>query len=169
MRHGFFGCFLGWRATIAVRNDREGLVALVLTLQEIRMKTVEISYRYWSPAPTRPRPHDAEAARLRLSEGNHAFATLLDSLSEGAGLARRVIDVDPRDLGLLQGRTTHRRSTLLVVLGCSDARVPIELISLTRDQTTCLSSGLLATALATMSSVACGTPSNTCAKACGSL
>ena len=30
------------------------------------MKTVEIIYRYSSPgAPTRPRPHDAEAARLR--------------------------------------------------------------------------------------------------------
>jgi len=53
------------------------------------MKTVEIIYRYRSPgAPTRPRPHDAEAARLRLSDGNHAFATLLDGLSEGAGRAR---------------------------------------------------------------------------------
>ena len=141
-----------------------------LTLQGIRMKTVEISYRYWSPAPTRPRPHDAEAARLRLSEGNHAFATLLDSLPEGAGLVRRVIDVDPRDLGLLQGENNApSQHPFAVVLGCSDARVPIELISLTRDQTTCLSSGLLATALATMSSVACGTPSNTCAKAWGSL
>ena len=68
------------------------------------MKTVEIIYRYSSPgAPTRPRPHDAEAARLRLSDGNQAFATLLESLSQDAGLAQRVIEVDPRDLGLLQG------------------------------------------------------------------
>ena len=68
------------------------------------MKTVEIIYRCWSPgAPTRPRPHDAESARLRLSDGNHAFATLLDGLSQGAGLAQRVIKVDPRDLGLLRG------------------------------------------------------------------
>jgi carbonic anhydrase len=79
------------------------------------MKTVKIVYRYGSPGePTRPRPHDAEAARLRLSDRNHAFATLLDSLSEGAGLTRRVIDVDPRDLGLLQGEhSARRRSTLL--------------------------------------------------------
>ena len=91
------------------------------------MKTVEIIYRYSSPgAPTRPRPHDAEAARRRLSDG---FATLLDSLSQDAGLAQRVIEVDPQDLGLLQGE--HGASTqhpFAVVLGCSDARVPIELI-----------------------------------------
>ena len=94
------------------------------------MKTVEIIYRYWSPgAPTRPRLHDAESARLRLSDGNHAFATLLESLSEGAGLARRVIDVDPRDLGLLQGEhSSLPQHPFAVVLGCSDARVPIELI-----------------------------------------
>jgi len=94
------------------------------------MKTVEIIYRYSSPgAPTLPRPQDAEAARLRLSDGNHAFATLLDSLSEGAGLARRVIDVDPRDLGLLQGEhSSPPQHPFAVVLGCSDARVPIELI-----------------------------------------
>ena len=94
------------------------------------MKTVEIIYRYWSPgAPTRPRPHDAEAARLRLSDGNHAFATLLDGLSQGAGPARRVIDVDPRDLGLLRGEhSAPTQHPFAVVLGCSDARVPIELI-----------------------------------------
>jgi len=94
------------------------------------MKTVEIVYRYGSPGEaTRPRPHDAEAARLRLSDGNHAFATLLDSLSEGAGLTRRVIDVDPRDLGLLQGEhSAPPQHPFAVVLGCSDARVPIELI-----------------------------------------
>jgi carbonic anhydrase len=94
------------------------------------MKTVEIIYRYLSPgAPTRPRPHDAEAARLRLSDGNQAFATLLDGLSQGAGLAQRVIDVDPRDLGLLQGEhSAPTQHPFAVVLGCSDARVPIELI-----------------------------------------
>jgi carbonic anhydrase len=94
------------------------------------MKTVEITYRYWSPAPIHPRPHDAEAARLRLSEGNHAFATLLDSLPAGAGLAQRVIDVDPRDLGCCRGaNSAPPQHAFAVVLGCSDARVPIELIS----------------------------------------
>src|SRR6516162_1261746 len=93
------------------------------------MKTVEIIYRYRSPsAPTRPRPRDAEAARLRLSDGNHAFATLLDGLSQGAGRARRVIDIDPRDLGLLEEHSAPPQHPFAVVLGCSDARVPIELI-----------------------------------------
>src|SRR6516162_1759749 len=93
------------------------------------MKTVEIIYRYRSPsAPTRPRPRDAEAARLRLSDGNHAFATLLDGLSQGAGRARRVIDIDPRDLGLLEEHSAPPQHPFAVVLGCSDARVPVELI-----------------------------------------
>jgi len=93
------------------------------------MKTVEIIYRYRSPsAPTRPRQRDAEAARLRLSDGNHAFATLLDGLSQGAGRARRVIDIDPRDLGLLEEHSAPPQHPFAVVLGCSDARVPIELI-----------------------------------------
>src|SRR6516164_6007487 len=94
------------------------------------MKTVEIIYRYWSPgALTRPRPHDAEAARLRLSDGNHAFATLLDGLSQGAGLAQRVIDVEARDLGfLLEAHSAPPQHAFAVVRGCADARVPIEVL-----------------------------------------
>jgi carbonic anhydrase len=94
------------------------------------MKTVDIIYRYWSPgAPTRPRPQDAQAALLRLSDGNNSFATLLDRLGEGADPVERVIDVDPRDLGLLLGEhVAPAQHPFAVVLGCSDARVPIELI-----------------------------------------
>ena len=47
----------------------------------------------------------------------------------GNGTAQRVIPVDPRDLGLAQGkrRATGQRP-YAAVLGCSDARVPVELI-----------------------------------------
>ena len=42
------------------------------------MKTVEITYRYGTPSISpRPRPSDAESARVRLSEGNQRFAALL--------------------------------------------------------------------------------------------
>jgi carbonic anhydrase len=93
------------------------------------MKTVEITYRYASEVPTRARPDDADAARARLDEGNRAFAALLDSLEVGRGTVRRVIAVDPRDFG---GSTRERiapvQQPYAAVLGCSDARVPVELI-----------------------------------------
>jgi carbonic anhydrase len=94
------------------------------------MKTVEITYRYHADnVPDRARPGDAEAAHARLDEGNRAFAALLDSLEQGRGTVRRVITVDPRDFG---GSTRDRVSPLqqpyAAVLGCSDARVPVELI-----------------------------------------
>jgi carbonic anhydrase len=93
------------------------------------MRTVEITYRYGeSAALVRPRPADADAARLRLDEGNRAFAGLLDTLAADSGTARRTIEVDPGDLGLLPGETPAKHRPFAAVLGCSDARVPVELI-----------------------------------------
>ena len=94
------------------------------------MKIVEIIYRYdASDAVARPRPSDPDSARDRLDEGSRTIAALLDSLSEGTGTARRVIPVDPRDLGIATGdRSVPEQRPYAAVLGCSDARVPIELI-----------------------------------------
>jgi carbonic anhydrase len=91
------------------------------------MKIIEITYRYdGTDATIRPRPSDAESARARLDDGSRSIRALLDSLTEGTGTARRVIPVDPRDLGLASGAPKQR--PYAAVLGCSDARVPIELI-----------------------------------------
>ena len=94
------------------------------------MKVVEITYRYdGSDATVRPRPADAQAATDRLNEGSRAIARLVDSLADGEGTARRVIPIDPRDLGLAPGDAgTPAQRPYAAVLGCSDARVPIELI-----------------------------------------
>jgi carbonic anhydrase len=94
------------------------------------VKIVEITYRYDSSgAVVRPRPVDPGAARDRLDEGSRTIAALLDSLNEGTGTARRVIPVDPRDLGLAGGDGgVPAQRPYAAVLGCSDARVPIELI-----------------------------------------
>lgn len=94
------------------------------------MKTVEITYRYQAgPLVERERPGDADAARARLDEGNRAFATLLDSLEVGRGTVRRVIAVDPRDFGgATRDRVAPVQQPFAAVLGCSDARVPVELI-----------------------------------------
>src|SRR4051794_33883889 len=94
------------------------------------MKILEITYRYESStlAP-RARPADANAARARLDEGSRTFAALLESLHDDAGTARRVIQVDPHDLGLHAGDdSAPAQRPYAAVLGCSDARVPIELI-----------------------------------------
>jgi carbonic anhydrase len=94
------------------------------------MKTVDIIYRY-DADHLRPseRPLDAAAAQQRMDEGNQAFAALLASLDERTGTAKRVIQVDPRDLGLLQdGSTALTQRPFAAVVGCADARVPIELI-----------------------------------------
>jgi carbonic anhydrase len=94
------------------------------------MKTVEITYRYVGDDPSpRERPVDAESARRRMDEGSRAFADLFARLEAGTGMARRIIPINPRDLGLLpEGAGSLRQRPYAAVLGCADARVPIELI-----------------------------------------
>jgi carbonic anhydrase len=88
------------------------------------MKAVEIVYRYDRDlAAARARPHDADDALRRLDEGSRSLAALLGGQDE----ARRVIPVDPRDLGL-SGDGAPAQRPFAAVLGCSDARVPIELV-----------------------------------------
>ena len=94
------------------------------------MRTVEITYRYGDTGTlVRPRPPDADSARLRLNEGNRVFAGLFGGLTADGGTAHRVIDVDLGDLGVLAGEQgAPKQRPFAAVLGCSDARVPIELI-----------------------------------------
>ncbi|MBK6805870.1 MAG: hypothetical protein IPG84_13930 [Betaproteobacteria bacterium] len=93
------------------------------------MKNVEIVYRYGSgDAVIRPRPADAGEARRRLDEGNRAFAALLDNVGEEGPATRRVVEVDPRDLGLLSAGGAPTQRPYAAVLGCADARVPVELV-----------------------------------------
>jgi carbonic anhydrase len=92
------------------------------------MRTVEFTYRYSDRASLRSRPADATAARLRLDEGNRTFASLLDTLATEGSSAQYTIDVDPEDLGLLSSAAPPRQRPFAAVLGCSDARVPVELI-----------------------------------------
>ncbi|HEX3399797.1 MAG TPA: carbonic anhydrase [Acetobacteraceae bacterium] len=94
------------------------------------MRTVEITYRYGGvDEVVRPRPLDADSARSRLDAGNREFAALLGGLAADNTIARRVVEVDPRDLGLDPGSNeAPRQRPFAAVIGCSDAQVPIELI-----------------------------------------
>jgi carbonic anhydrase len=94
------------------------------------MKSVEIIYRYGEQGDlARPRPVDSTAARHRLDQGSQAFAALIGSLSDESRRVSQVIEVDSQDLGLGSGDTARpNQRPFAAVLGCSDARVPIELI-----------------------------------------
>jgi len=93
------------------------------------MKSVEIIYRYGAEGETvRPRPVDSDEARHRLDEGSQAFSALIENLADDNGKASRVIQVDPQDLGLATGTASPKQRPFAAVLGCSDARVPVELI-----------------------------------------
>jgi carbonic anhydrase len=92
------------------------------------LKTVDIIYRYAArDISVRSQPLDSDAALLRLNDGNRDFALLLDHINDDTGIIQQIIPVDPGDLGLASGGPTKQRP-FAVVLGCSDARVPIELI-----------------------------------------
>ena len=94
------------------------------------MKTVDITYRYGAQSTAaRPRPLNSNAAHIRLNDGNHAFAALLEGMTDANGTVQKIVFVDPSDLGLLASDPAlPKQRPFAVILGCSDARVPIELI-----------------------------------------
>jgi carbonic anhydrase len=96
----------------------------------VRMKTVDITYRYGpQDADARPRPADSKAALKRLNDGNRALAALLEDFADQAGGVQRIVSVDPGDLGLLSGaKEVPKQRPFAAIVGCSDARVPVELI-----------------------------------------
>jgi carbonic anhydrase len=56
------------------------------------------------------------------------FAALLESVGDAQGPVQQIVPVDARDLGLLSDDEVPPQQPFAIVLGCSDARVPIELI-----------------------------------------
>jgi carbonic anhydrase len=73
-------------------------------------------------------PADPDEARRRLEEGNREFAVDQDPRAAGA-TARRVFRVDADDLGLpAEDGKAPTQQPFAAVLGCSDARVPTEVI-----------------------------------------
>lgn len=90
------------------------------------MKTIDITYRYEElDAPTRPRPRDSAAALSRLNDGNRAFAMLLEEGTRAD--VEGIISIDRRELGLGHAKLPEQHPFAAIV-GCADARVPVELI-----------------------------------------
>src|SRR6187431_2949139 len=89
---------------------------------------IDIIYRY---DPTLPPPLAAPAtpadARKRLCDGNREFITLVD-LPKGGERSTRIIPFDLTEFGVAKDDQAPIQRPFAVVLGCSDARVPIEFI-----------------------------------------
>jgi carbonic anhydrase len=100
-----------------------------MVVTEAHLKTVDIIYRYEArDTPARSLPTDSNAALRRLNGGNRDFAALLDHVKNESGI-QQIIPVDPADLGLDPNAAgAPKQRPFAAVLGCSDARVPIELI-----------------------------------------
>ena len=95
------------------------------------MSTVDFTYRC-DTRRTRRRlhPSDAAAAQERLEEGNRRFFEAFAHPRGGLRVARQhVIQMDPADLGVLPGSSgAVAQRPFAAILGCADARVPIELV-----------------------------------------
>jgi len=85
----------------------------------------DVIYRY---DPTRSSgrhpPTDAAEAHRRLVDGNEAFAAMAAHTEDGC----RVVPVDLEDLGIGNAGQALQQQPFAVVIGCSDARVPTELV-----------------------------------------
>jgi hypothetical protein len=76
---------------------------------------------------SRPLPGDAQQACRVLEDGNREFAEVLDPLKAATAPVSRIVRFDLRDLGAADSAgVAPEQRPFAVVLGCSDARVPIK-------------------------------------------
>ena len=90
------------------------------------MSRIDVVYRFDPSHPPRRRAARTPAeAERKLVRGNRAFAELLDTRHD----AVRVLAMDPEDVGHgVEPGTAPAQQPFAAVLGCSDARVPIEMV-----------------------------------------
>ncbi|MDR3618098.1 MAG: carbonic anhydrase [Paludisphaera borealis] len=97
------------------------------------MNTIDYIYRFDPKNPSaKPLPHDAEVARRVLEDGNRMFSKWMESCRTGTpslGEPRYIVSCNGLEVGMLR---THgempTQSPFAVVVGCSDARVPTEML-----------------------------------------
>jgi carbonic anhydrase len=91
--------------------------------------TIEITYRFTShPGVVRTVPDNPDDAAERLNAGNRSFSEVVKQACQGHA-ARSTVEFDSRLLGLDgDARRIAPQEPFAAVLGCADARVPIELV-----------------------------------------
>jgi carbonic anhydrase len=97
------------------------------------MNTIDYIYRFDPENPSaKPLPHDAEAARRVLEDGNRLFSKWMESCrtrTPSQGEPRYVVSCNGLEVGMQRTRgEMPTQSPFAVVVGCSDARVPTEML-----------------------------------------
>lgn len=98
------------------------------------MKTIDYVYRFDPKNPsTKPLPADAEVARRNLEDGNRLFARWMASCQKNdLGVSeepRYVVQCNGLEVGMHRKQGGLPKQTpFAVVVGCSDARVPTEML-----------------------------------------
>lgn len=97
------------------------------------MKTIDYIYRFDPGNPTaKPLPTDANHARRTLEDGNRMFSRWMESCRTGMpsdGEPRYVVACNGLEVGMPRSMGSMPRQTpFAVVVGCSDARVPTEML-----------------------------------------
>jgi carbonic anhydrase len=97
------------------------------------MKTIDYIYRFDPTNPTaKPLPNDADSSRRTLEDGNRTFSRWMESCrnaSTADGEPRFVVPCNAQEVGMIRGSSEMpKQSPFGVVVGCSDARVPTEML-----------------------------------------
>jgi carbonic anhydrase len=97
------------------------------------MNTIDYIYRFDPTNPSaKPLPNDAESARRTLEDGNRTFSRWMESCRRASptdGEPRYVVPCNASEVGIIRGTTEMPKQTPFgVVVGCSDARVPTEML-----------------------------------------
>jgi len=94
---------------------------------------IDYVFRYDPDASrTKPAPRDAEEARLALEEGNRIFSHWMDSCRTGTvpeDEAQYIVPCSGPEMGIVRAHDeAPKQKPFAVVVGCSDARVPTEML-----------------------------------------
>lgn len=97
------------------------------------MQTIDYVYRFDPMNPSaKPVPPDAEAARKTLEDGNRMFSQWMESCRTSTlspGEPQYVVPCNGLEVGMVRTQgEIPKPSPFAVVVGCSDARVPTEMI-----------------------------------------
>jgi carbonic anhydrase len=98
------------------------------------MSTIDYIYRFDPSNPdTKPHPADATSARRVLEEGNRTFARWMATCQAGpprpGAPAQHVVLCNDIEVGMVRKPSgIPKQSPFAVVVGCSDARVPAEML-----------------------------------------
>ncbi len=97
------------------------------------MHTIDYIYRFDPKNPSiKPSPPDAETARATLEDGNRMFAQWMESCRTSrisAGEPLYIVQCNGLEVGMNRAvGETPKQAPFAVVVGCSDARVPTEML-----------------------------------------